>query len=181
MDNFIYDFQHESFKLTTALAMMLFWIIFGYNMLLLNCNMQKILNNNVYMQHLIAICGFFYLIVLSDSTNSAPIYIILLKTLCGYILFMLFIKGNLTLSFIVLLLLLIDQGIAYHIKYIVQLKENNKDKIVFYETIRTYILYITIALIVISFGFYAKHAYVDHEKDFDFLKLFIGTNSCKKE
>ena len=56
-----------------------------------------------------------------------------------------------------------------------------KDKIVFYETIRTYILYITIALIVISFGFYAKHAYVDHEKDFDFLKLFIGTNSCKKE
>ena len=135
------------------------------------------MKNNIYIQHTIGILGFFFLIAITDPNNSASVGSIWLKSLCGYLIFMLFIKSDVYIAGIILLLLGIDQTIAYHISYLKQKELNKLDidhikTIKKYEFIRDILMYSMGVLLIVGVSIYAKHAYDDHNTDKETFSLF---------
>ena len=181
------DLTHKTFNLTSALAYMIFWIIFSFTTPLLNCDMRRLMTNNVYVQHLIGILGFFFLMAITSPNNTAPIYVVWLKSFLGYLIFMLFIKSDIYVAGVILLILGVDQTIAYHIDYLKQTELNNIDNkniesIKYWEGVRDILMYVMGLLIIIGVSIYVKHAYDTHntkEDMFSIIKFIIGTNTCK--
>lgn len=190
IDNINTELTKNTFNLISALAYMIFWIIFSFTTLLLNCEMGRIIKNNIYIQHGIGILGFFFLMAITDPKNSASVSFVWLKSLCGYLIFMLFIKSDVYIAVLILLLLGIDQTIAYHISYLKQIELNKLDNIDHiktiekYEFIRDILMYSMGVLLIVGVSIYAKHAYDDHNTDketFSLFKFIIGTNTCKEK
>jgi hypothetical protein len=126
MRNNIYSFfNNNTFDMATALAMMYLWTIFAYTTPLLSCDIQRLMTNSVYPKHILGLVTFFYLIVLSDNNNSASLGITWIKSILGYLIFMLFIKSKLEISLTILSFFIVDQSIAYHIKH---LRNNKQEK-----------------------------------------------------
>ena len=124
----------------------------------------------------------------NHSIIPASVGSIWLKSLCGYLIFMLFIKSEVYTAGIILLLLGIDQTIAYHISYLKHIQLNKLDNIDHiksiekYEFIRDILMYSMGVLIIIGVSIYGKHAYDEHNNDketFSLFKFIIGTNTCR--
>jgi hypothetical protein len=177
--SFFDDIINNTFGTPNALAYTFFWVLFAYTTSLLNCDIQRAIEGNIYVKHLVGMITLFYLIAITDKQNNATLWATMLKSAGAYILFMMFLKCILIISLSILILFMIDQSIAYHIKY----KQQNKDleNIETFITIRKYIFYGIILLGITGFISYGSHAYQDHKNDvggFSIFKLFVGTNSC---
>lgn len=169
-------FNDNTFDMATALALMYLWIIFAYTTPLLSCDIQRLMTNSVYPKHILGLVTFFYLMVLSDTNNTAPLGVTWMKSIVGYIIFMLFIKSKLEISLTILTLFIIDQSIAYHIRYLIHRKlEKEAD---YYKNIRNYLFILILLVAIGGFLMYMKHSYDDHKDDFSLIKLFVGTNKC---
>jgi hypothetical protein len=179
IDNIIDNIKNShvgTFDMMTALALMYFWVIFAYTTPLLSCDIQRLMSGSVYPKHILGLVTFFFLMIASDKDNAAPIGITWTKSIIGYMIFMLFIKSKLIISITILGLFIIDQSIAYHIRYMI--KNNNMKDIEMYMKYRDYLYYIIIIVAIGGFVQFSLHAYEDHKEDFSLLKLFVGTNKC---
>lgn len=157
--------------LTTILLLFYLNLVLAYKPIF-NCDVQRLLQKNVYANHLFTFFCFLYIIILSDNTLS--LQQIWWKSVLIYILFIMLTKSKIEFIGVVLLLLIIDQCI----NSIIEEKLKKDEDVSKLKLARTYIKYGIIAVISIGFIFYFFKQKNDH-KDFSLLSLFFGTPNCE--
>jgi len=171
-----FEFKN-SFDTTTAIAGLYLWLLFGFFTSLLSCDIQRVMTNNIYIKHIMALVTFFFLMSVVDKDNNIDVGQTWLKTFLVYILFMLSIKNKILVSATIIVLLLVDQTIKVHMDY----KQRNNDmrnmqQLQKIRSILFYILIIIILLGYISYYFRQKNEFKDK---FSHFKLFFGTTECR--
>jgi hypothetical protein len=175
------DFSN-TFDSTNALSGMFLWIIFGYLSALLNCDLQRFLQQHPIFIHLMGITAFFFLFTIIDSSNKTSISHIWLKTFFIYVLFVLMTKSKWFFVIPVLVLLLIDQSIKkdMSLKALgdqVISKEEADKKLAISKKINI----IVISLILIGVVHYAYIQYKEYKGKFSWYLFFFGVTKCKKK
>lgn len=163
--------------ITNSMAILYLYIIIGFFVNMLSCDLQRLLKNNVIVQHLAAFVALFFLITTVNTQNADSIVHVWSKTVIIYILFMMSTKAKLPFVIIVALLLIADLTLKTHINYLTQ--KGRDSHVHEYEKARTIIMYCIVAAIVVGFLHYVAYAYKDHKDDFSIFKVFIGTPACK--
>ena len=167
----------KSFDTTTALAGLYLWLLFGFFTSLLGCDLQRVMTNNIFIKHLMALVTFFFLMSVVDTNNNISIGLTWLKTIIVYLIFMISIKSKIYTAAIFLILLIIDQSIKVQMTYL-QANGGTQAQIDKYNEVRYYILVLLIITAIIGFILYFVKQYNDHYEDFSFITFFFGNNKC---
>jgi hypothetical protein len=141
----------------------------------INCDVQRLLKKNVYVNHLVLFCAFLFLISLNNTSLSLSD--VWLQSIMVYFLFMLFIKSQLWTVVTVFFLLIVDQSINSFIN--TKLKEDPSKDVSTLVNVRKYITYIIVGTILVGFYLYFLKQKSDHPKDFSFLTFFFGVADCQ--
>lgn len=166
----------RSFDTPTALTGMYLWLLFGFFSTLIGCDLQRLVSNNMYVKHLVALVTFFFLMTVIDSENDVGIVDTWIKTLIVYVLFLMSTKSKILASITVLIILIIDQTIKIHIQYI--LKHNPERNITHLNTIREYLYIVLVAVIIIGYIHYFIRARLEFGDKFNYNKFIFGTVHC---
>lgn len=136
-----------------------------------NCDVQKLLINNPYVNHIVTFTCFLYLVILAD--NTLTIADIWLESIRLYILFIMLTKTTLLFVSLVILLIVVDQTLTSYIT------DENKDT---FTKIKKYIKYSIIMIILIGFVDYFFKQKKEHP-NFSYLTLFFSSDceNAKKE
>jgi hypothetical protein len=172
--------SNETFDSTNAMSSMFLWLIFGYLAAMLNCDLQRMLYKHPLWIHLFGITAFFFLFTILDTNNKSPIWIVWLKTLFIYFLFVLMTKSKWYFVVPVLVMLLIDQSI----KKDLAMREARGDDTTKYKDRQekiTKILNITIIVVIvvgtIHYMFLQK---LEYKSKFSMWEFFFGlSRHCK--
>jgi len=160
------------------------WLLFGYMSLYLNCDLQRILNNNSGMLHLFGFVTVFLLF-----TNQAPKDVrihpgkLFLRTLSVYVLWILASKTKWYVILSVLFILFAYQMAILIIDYIyhpsvstteeTRKKQNIKDKLALG-------VLVTLSTVVVFGVFdYMGHQMAERRDQFSFWDFFIKRGLCK--
>ena len=163
----------STFDTTNALSSMFLWLIFGYLATLLNCDLQRFLKSNPLWIHAFGLTAFFFLFTILDSNNK-NIYLVWLKTILIYLLFVLMTKSKWYFIVPVIILLLIDQTIKKDLAFKKNVQAENLEKYENRQKIITKILNIfIIVLILIGTIHYVYIQKVDYKQDFSWFKFFF--------
>jgi len=166
-----------TFPITTALSGLFLWIIFGYLTVLLNCDLQRVLKHNPIALHLAGIVAFYFLFTVLDA-NVAPIWLIWLKTIGVYALFVMMTKSKWYFVLPVMLLILADQCMRQQVAYEVQAGTNVNQAL--FTKISTCILVVIVVLIVVGCLHYTTLQAIEYGPEFSWYEFFFGINtSCK--
>jgi hypothetical protein len=161
----------------TALTGLYLWLLFGYLSSMVNCDLQKLMTENMYFRHIVGIIAFFFLFTVIDKDNKLHIIDIWKKTIFIYAIFLLMIKSKWYFSLPVLSILVVDQTIKTHIEYLTNLNENDKN-IQEFEKTRSLFYKLMIVIIIIGFIHYSVRQYNEFGKDFSLVKLLLSSK-CK--
>lgn len=166
-----------SFDGMTSLAALYLWLMFSYLSSLLNCDLQRVLHNNVYVKNLFGLIAFYFLFTILDPNSTTSVGVTFAKTIIVYLLFMMVTKSKWYFSVTAIALLLVDQILKNHISY---LRRNdasiNVDR---YEKVRFALQITMIILIIVGYIHYFAFQWYDHRDDFSWLKFIFGTIRCK--
>jgi hypothetical protein len=172
-----------TFDSTNALSGMFLWVMFGFLVAIINCDLQRFIKQNPAFFHIVGLTAFFFLFTLLDTKNNIGIQFILIKTVFVYFLFVLMTKSKWYFVIPVLILLLTDQLIKKNLAFVEQRAEDPKEKI---EKLRarqqkiTYILNITIiVLIFVGASHYMILQKIEYKDKFSFWKFLFGISQCK--
>ena len=166
----------SSFDASTALAGLYLWLIFGFFTSLLGCDLQRLIGNNIFVKHLMALFAFFFLFSVIDQSNKSDVLTTWLKTVSVYILFMLSIKSKTMASVSFVTLLIIDQTVKLHMDYKKQNGDNsNMDAL---RNVRTLLFVTLVSVAVTGFVLYFIRQYTDHYDDFSYITFMFGSNKC---
>ena len=172
-----------TFDSTNALACMFLWLIFGFLTTMVNCDIQRFLNDYPIVFHSFGFVAFFFLFTLMDTNNKSSIGVIWIKTFFVYILVILMTKSKWYFIIPVLALLLIDQSIKKQIAFKKTETENNDDYIekmnIFQNKTTQIINYAIIILIIIGTIDYIRLQKLEYKGSFSFYKFFLTNNKCK--
>lgn len=166
-----------SFDSMSALAALYLWLMFNYLNTLLNCDLQRLLHENVYIKHLFGLIAFYFLFTILDPNSETSVLITFIKTLVVYILFMMVTKSKWYFSLTAISLLLTDQILKNHIAYLKK-KDPSVDTSK-YEKARFALEITMVIIIVIGYIHYFIVQRKDHPSDFSWLKFVFGTKQCK--
>ena len=168
-----------TFPVTTALSGLFLWIIFGHLSVLLNCDLQRVLAQSPVAIHVSGIVAFYFLFTVLD-TNVAPIYIIWLKTLFVYVLFVLMTKSKWYFVLPVMILILVDQCMRQQVAY--EIDEGRPVNQELYSNISYYILVAIVVVIIVGSVHYMSLQAIEYGPEFSIVNFFFGLNkSCKLE
>jgi hypothetical protein len=160
--------------ITTLLIAFYLSILIGYKSVL-NCDIQRLLNKNPYINHLVTFFCCFFLLSIFYQTNES-IEKIWLITFITYIFLMLFLKTTTEIVGVVFVLLIIDQNVKMTISSKLQ-KDPNTD-VKGLNKLRNYIFYGNIILVIIGFSLYFLKQRKEHPTDFSYLTFIFGNESC---
>lgn len=170
----------DTFDTTYALSSMFLWIAFSLLVVMINCDVQRLVKSNPIVMHLLGLTAFFFLFTLLDSNNKQALYIIYFKTMLVYFLFVLMTKSKWYFVVPVLLMLLIDQSIK---KQVAIDKANERDVSELQEKQRqiTKLLNILIiTTIVIGAIHYMYLQKLQYKNQFSLYKFFVSpANTCR--
>ena len=110
--------NNNSFDFSLALGSLYLWLLFGFFSTLLNCDIQKYIMKHTILMYIGSLVAFFFLFTIIDDNNSIPLHLLWLKTIFVFIMFIMMTKTKYYFSIAVVILLLVDQSILYHMKYI---------------------------------------------------------------
>jgi hypothetical protein len=161
------NFNDSTFILTSAFL----WVTFGLLGGIVGCDIQKLLSTNLLVRHTAGVLIFFFLFAIVGNNDSQHILYIWIKTIILYILFILLSKSKWYFSFVVILLLLLDQSIAIQNKY--KLNINKKIDETNTNLIRKIIRYSIFIIIIIGFLSYLIRQYNEFQGNFDITKLLF--------
>jgi hypothetical protein len=164
------------FDTMDALSLILMWIIFGYLVVLLNCDLQRLLVNNPLFLHGMAILVVFFLMTTIDPNNkSANLFEIGLKTVFVYICFLLVTKSKWYFALPVIVVISIDQMIKRADAAKPVEDRITRNKIYHYGVRGVIVLLVTVGSID-----YARLQKLEYKSQFTWFKFFFGlSNRCK--
>lgn len=161
---------HDTFDTKVALSGFYLWLLFGFLNHSVSCDLQRLMQRNLIFRHIVSIVSFFLLFTVIDTSNKAPVYLLLLKTLFIYFLFLLMMKSKYYISLPVLGLIVIDQIFKAHINYLTSVQNSEKD-ILLWNQRRDMLNYYIIGLIIFGFLHYAYRQYNEFGENFSIVKL----------
>jgi hypothetical protein len=164
-----------SFDTTSSLAALYLWIMFNALFSLLNCDLQRALNKNMFVKHLTGLLAFYFLFNIVDPNNKSHVATTLVKTFVVYALFIMATKSKWPYIAAALLLLFCDQVMRNHIEY---LKNAERDPSS-YVRARFYIQWAIFGVILVGFLHYFARQRFEYGQAFSFGKFILGTTSCK--
>jgi hypothetical protein len=163
-----------TFDTKSALSALYLWLLFGFLSTMISCDLQRWMVHNQLFRHFIGIVSFFFLFTILDRTNKSSINEIWIKTIVVYCIYVLMTKSKWQFALPVLILLLIDQSINVHIKYIKANPTENKNKTTDYWTsIRYYLDIIMVVLILLGVIHYIIRQNKEFGKGFSWSKLLF--------
>lgn len=171
--------SENTFDTKTALSALYLWLLFGFLSTMVSCDLQRWMIHNPLFRHFIGIVAFFFLFTVLDTTGIHSVRQIWTQTIIVYLIFILMTKSKWQFSLPVLLLLIIDQSIALHIKYITANKDDkNKEKLItLWNSRRKYIDIGMIVFIVFSVIHYIIRQQAEFGKSFSWSK-FLFVSRC---
>ena len=172
-----------TFDTTNALSGMFLWVIFGFLVAIVNCDIQRFIKNNPAFFHVIGITAFFFLFTLLDTKNTTSIQFIWLKTIFVYFLFVLMTKSKWFFVIPVLILLLADQTMKKNLAFIEQRQDMPKERIEAMQErqkrITSIVNIVIIVLILVGAAHYMMLQMIEYKERFSFLTFFFGVTQCK--
>jgi NADH:ubiquinone oxidoreductase subunit 6 (subunit J) len=151
---------------------------------LFSCKFREFLSNSMLIKHIICLCMFGFLVILSKSgidldKNNAYVEALII-TLLLYIWFVLTTRTHVYITLVILLLFFVMYLISYRIKHLKTNKKSTKQL----ELINKYIL-ICCAIItiigVINYGFLKNKELNKRNEKFNFYTFFIGNIRCRND
>jgi hypothetical protein len=175
----------KSFDMSFALSAMFLWLIFGYLGKLLNCDIQHLMTNNIYVMHGLAIVAFFFLFTVLDTSNpDRTLATVWVETIVTYGIFMMVVKSKWYFVFPAITLLLITQSLKYQMLFntnhdkSVEKQTSQQDNSHLYKAVKI-LTWLNIGIIVTGFIHYGLYQFNMRQNSFDILKLVFGTtNMC---
>ena len=113
-----------------------------------SCQIQNLLENNMYIKHLIIILSIFFTLDFTNNQNTKNLNLFI-KSIFVWIVFILFSKMNIEFTILVLLLFTIQ-----YLLYKKSKKENNLIQKKKYSKYQSIFLYLTLIIILIGFTIY---------------------------
>lgn len=172
---------NESFETTSALAALFLWVMFGSIYTLLNCDLQRALNDNILIKHLTGLMAFFLLFNIIDPNNKSHVVTTIAKTFVVYLLFLMATKSKWPFIAVALATLFTDQVLRNHVAYLKNKYPNESEAAAVaapFVKARTYIKWALFAIITIGFLHYLMRQYQDKGRQFNLFKLVLGTGQC---
>jgi len=169
-----------TFDTQSSMAALYLWLVFGYLGVMLNCDIQRFIRENAVIRHVMGIIAFYFLFTVIDSSNTSPVWIVFLKTVGVYVLFVLATKSRWQFAVTTLVLLFADQIIKNHMEYLK--KKNNPQDSASLETfqkVRTVLLACIVAVVLSGTVEYFIKQRRDHGQDFNTATFFLGKNRCR--
>lgn len=175
---------NNTFDTTNAMFGLYMWLMFGFLSHLVNCDLQRMIQNSAVVRHVICLVAFFFLFTIIDGANTdASIASIIIKTLLVYVLFIFTTKSKWYFALPVLALLALDQVLKKVYEQRKQ-KQADKDKAAAIEAQHRKINYvINIAVILTSIVGMLDYMHlqkIEYGSKFDLFKFFFQVNTnCK--
>lgn len=176
----LYGTNDIIFDSKKTLAALYLWLLFGFLSTMVSCDLQKWMMKNTLFRHIIGIIAFFFLFTALETPSNISVEKIWTKTIIIYFVYIIITKSRWQFALPVLILLVIDQTIAVHIRYIKSNTENNidvEDSIKYWNNKRKCLDTLMITLIIIGTIHYIKYQHDNYGKNFSWNK-FLFVNSC---
>ena len=165
--------------LLNALVAVYLWLFFGYLTAYMNCDLQHILQNNVYVLHLFGIVTFFFLFMTDVASAQLTLSQKIALTLVVYIMWIMasktryyFIMGIIGTIIVVKLL---DNHIEDKLRY-----GHDKENIQFLQHRRKMIYLFGLAIIVLLIFIGIVHAlYQNNVKLGNLWSFFVSRSVCR--
>jgi hypothetical protein len=181
----------HTFDTPSALSGLYLWLLFGFFTSLLGCDLQRLVTQNMFVKHFLALVCFFFLFTLLDPNNRAGIGQVWLKTVLVYILFVMSTRSKAWASIAVVVILIIDQTVKMHINYLMTQEGDVSclglncplpiaEQISRFNKLRR-LLYMLIVVIIVA-GFIHYYMYQKREwgSDFNMLTFLFGVPKCRE-
>ena len=172
----------DTFDTTYALSAMFLWVIFGMLQVIVNCDLQRLMWKYTAVFHAVGLVAFFFLFALIDTANKTSIWVIWIKSIFIYILFVGMTKSKWYFVVPVLSLLLVDQMLKKDLAF--RKARDDADAVALERreaVLERVTLIINITIIVVIFLGSAHYAYLqklEYQEAFSWTKFF-GVNKCK--
>lgn len=163
----------EVFDTKTALSALYLWLLFGFLSTMVSCDLQRWMIHNPLFRHFIGIIAFFFLFTVLDTTGTYSVIQIWTKTIVVYLIYLLMTKSKWQFALPVLILLIIDQTIALHIKYIKSKSNKQEQSINEWNSRRNVLDMIMVACIVMGVVHYIIRQKAEFGNAFSWSKFFF--------
>ena len=169
-----------SFDTSSALAGLYLWLLFGFFTSLLGCDLQRLVSQNMYVKHFLALISFFFLFTLLDPNNRTNIGHVWLKTILVYLLFVMSTKSKAWASILILILLIIDQTLKTQISYVSGLESPDTAQIARLTRWRRLLYALMVVVIVAGFVHYYIYQKGEYGDQFNLSTFIFGTPKCRE-
>ena len=169
-----------TFDTSSALAGLYLWLLFGFFTSLLGCDLQRLVSQNMYIKHFLALISFFFLFTLLDPGNRSSISQIWLKTVLVYVLFVMSTKSKAWASILILVLLIIDQTLKTQLNYLNTQESPDAAVISRLEQWRRLLYQLMIVVIVAGFAHYYIYQKGEYGDTFNLPSFIFGTPKCRE-
>jgi hypothetical protein len=169
-----------TFDTSSALAGLYLWLLFGFFTSLLGCDLQRLVSQNMYVKHFLALISFFFLFTLLDPGNRASITQVWTKTVLVYAIFVMSTKSKAWASILVLILLIVDQTIKTQINYLNTQETPDSEQISKLEKWRRLLYAGMIIVVVAGFAHYYIYQKSEYGEEFNFSSFLFGTPKCRE-
>lgn len=171
-----------SFDTNTALAGLYLWLLFSYLGSMISCDVQKMMENNIFFKHFVGIVAFYLLFTMTNTSNNHQLSV-WVKTLWVYVIFLAMIKSKWYFSFPVLVLLVVDQSLKAQISHLTNndndIHHNTNQQIENYTLVKKIVNVCMLSLIAIGFIAYTLTQFADKGDAFSWSR-FLFHYSCTK-
>lgn len=155
---------------------------------LLGCPLQDLLQNNVWARQITYFIVILFTTSFLDDGKKPPIQHFK-DAFLVYLFLIVFTKMTVKYTVIVFFLILSIYVVHIYMKYYNnKISDQNKSDDNYYnglikklDSISTYILYITVIILIIGFSSFIIHKKKQYGSKFNFLKFIFGVRSCKEQ
>lgn len=155
------------------------WLFFGYLSMYINCDLQRILRDNVYVLHLFGFFTFFFLFTKYHGAADQHPGLLFAQTAVVYVMWVLASKMKWYFIFVVLALLLLHQIVLLFVDHYMAGEERHAEKEELRRGLTTGLYYAIVGTIVLGVVDYMRLQRIEYRGEFSFWKFFVARGRCK--
>ena len=146
----------------------------GYTADLIGCDMKWVLENNLWVKHIMGLFTLVFFIVLADEKTTQRLYLTIAQCVLLYLWFMMLTRTPLWMTLFIMAILFT----VYILDIKIEREEADKKKVSDYEKASLGLKWISMAMTVIGFAVYFVQKYREFGSDFNVKDFVLGTLQC---
>jgi hypothetical protein len=166
----------NTFDVTNALAALFLWLLFGLIGGMVNCDLQRLLASSDAVRHVTLLVAFFFLFTLIDGGNNAPLWVVFVKTLVVYVLFVFATKSK--AYFVIPTLLLLMASVVVEKQRATWSQDKDKETQAQALAVTNFVINIVIAVVIVTgMLHYLYLQRLQHGPNFSLTKFIFSANA----